>query len=245
MNSNLLCLYVIIFIQMQMIFSQLERDRSIVIKEPFYKDPDFFPKNITDEYASYTTLSNHEETCDMLNVFITYPDLIKQKVKETRCVPNVKTLQFLLDEGYIDEVSYLIENVYLPNEVDPSEIVKAWISKVEALKKNVNQYKDSINYKKISHKFGFINKDDSVLLVIKLNEADYVAEKIDVFCYRNLLIVNLIFQKKGEMYSIIEEKRLYDEVEECHSNYNSFTSEVEVTMKKKFKLKKWDNLFKK
>lgn len=245
MNSNIILISIFLLINIEMIYSQLERDRSIIIKEPFYKDPDFFPKSITDEYASYTSLSSHEETCDLLNVFITYPDLIKEKVKETRCVPNTKTLLFLLDEGYADEVTYLIENVYLPNEVDPSEVVKSWISKIETLKKHVNQYKSSINYKPISHKYGFINKDDSVLLVIKLNEIDYVAEKIDVYCNRNLLVVNLIFQKKGEMYSIIEEKRLYDEVEDCQSNFNSFTSEVEVTMKKKHKLKKWDTLFKK
>lgn len=161
-------------------------------------------------------------------------------------MPDHASLMYLLEEGKIDIAAKLIENIYLPNEVDPSDIVNSWIGKAESKVKQISQLVAAMEYKKIVPKYTYLNQDNSVTITIKLVEEGLIPEKLEVTCYKDMLLYNAIFQKKGIKYLVSDKKYLYDEVESgCTSNYNAYGAEIEINLAKKHKLKRWDTLFKK
>lgn len=172
--------------------------------------------------------------------------MIEEKIREKECIPDHSTLVYLLEEGKIDIVAKLIENIYLPNEIDPTDSVNSWIGKTEARLRQVNQVLQAIDYKKLTPHYSYINYDNKISMVIKIYEESLVPEKLFIHCYKNMIVFNTIFQKKGERFVVSDKKYLFDEVDgECEYNYNSYGTEIEITINKKNKYKKWDSLFKK
>ena len=224
--------------------SFFQKDESIKVKEPFFRDPNFFPKSIEEEYAHYTELKNIENGCNLMPSFENFPKLIFNTIKEKKCLLNSNSFTYLLNEGLIEEAKYVIENIYLPNDIDPSYEVKNWISKKEGRIRQINKMlSPDIGNSIVKSQYSFINYDNYVKFVIKLNDT-YLSEKLTVVCYKNMIIIKGTFFKNNQNYLLNERKRLFDEVEEnCDFNYNQFNSELEVTMTKIYKLKKWDSLF--
>ena len=229
------------------IICQLERDRSIIIKDPFYRDPFFFPAEILEEFSHYTSLmeKDADELCNLISLFEAYPNNIEDRFKEKNCIPDHHTLRFLLEEGHIELVGKMIVDTYLPNEIDPTEIVNSWIGKTNTLVKRIEQTIEQKNYLPLTPKYSYMNYDNNVSIVIKLSEEFLLSNKVDVFCIKDLLVVNSSFFKKGKYYYIRDRKKLFDEVDgECESTYNSYSSELEIRVNKKNKMKVWDSLFK-
>jgi len=239
--------YVLIFLSFSsLVYSQLQRDTSIIIPEPYYKDLSFFPEEIKEKFAEYTSLAEKTETCNLINLYDSYPETIFEKTIEKACMPDYQTLILFLEEGQIELVKYLIENVYLPNDVDPSDIINSWISKNEARMRQVASLSTEVNLSELKSRYSFINFDNRVSFIVKFQEDGILPDKISVNCYKDSISMNFIFNKKGQKLKFKDSKKLYDEVESnCSYNFNSYGMEVEINLIKKNKLKKWETIFKK
>lgn len=224
--------------------AQFERDPSIKIKEPFYKDLAFFPDEVTQKYSHYISLADLEENkCNLLSFFESYPKSIMSKIEEKKCVPDSHTFQAILEEGYLEDAKTLIKAVYLKNEVDPSNEIKSWVGKKESRIKYIGNLIQPPTSSRITPNFSFYNYDNFVKLILKLSN-NFQSERITVLCHRDLLIVKGNFFLSNKTFALSEKKKLFDEVEgECEFNYNSFNSELEITFRKKNKMKMWETLF--
>lgn len=238
---NLLLL--ILTTTLKLSYSFFERDPNIVIKEPFYKDPNFFPSSIEKDFSFYHSLSEIEGTCDLRNSFENYPKNILLTLKERKCIPSSSSFIFLLEEGHLEEAKSVIKQVLL-NEIDPSNELKTWLSQKESKVKYIQSLLEEGGNKRkaLQGKYSFINYDNYIKFIVKLDD-NYLSDKLNIFCYKDMITIKANFYlSKGE-FLFSDRKRLFDEVELCEFNYNQFNKEIEVTMMKVNKMKKWDSLF--
>lgn len=241
-----LAAFILLFLNFALLRCQLERDTSIVVQEPYYKDPTFWPEEIKEIYAEYTSLAEKEDVCNLVSIFMNHPNIIEDKIREKACIPDINSLLYLLEEGKIETVGKLIENIYLPNDIDPTDVINSWIGKTEGKIKHMNALIEEKKYKNLIPKYHFMNFDNKVEMIVKLNEEALVPEKLSINCYKDMLIFSMVFQKKGVKYIATDRKYLFDEVDgDCEYNFNQYGSEVEIDINKKNKMKKWDALFRK
>lgn len=242
---NLIAIYLIscFFMLLSHINSQLESDPSIKVKEPFYDDKTFFSEEIKSKYSHYINISESEELCTLVSKFENFPSLINQNILDSKCIPDVDSLYYLLDEGKLESAELLIKE-YIKRNIDPSIEIKNWVSKKENRTKQIKNLllnKPGNLYKPA---YAFINYDNYVKFVVKLDK-EYQIGKLTAICHKDLLLIEADFFYSTQSITLKERKKLFDEAEgDCEFNYNSFNQEIEVTLKKKYKLKKWTSLFK-
>lgn len=234
---------IIFVLIVKLALSFYEKDPNIKLKDPFYKDPNFFPKEIEEKYGFYVPLNELENTCDLVHQFENFPKNCFATIKDKQCILNSQSFTYLLEEGLLEEAKYVIRELYLPNEVDPTYELRNWLSKKEARIKYVSSIiNPPLHNKQITGKYSFLNYDNFVKFVLKLDD-NYLTDKLTVLCHKNMLIIRGNFFKSTKQFYLNERKKTYDEIDSCDFNYNQFKSELEVTIKKVNKLKKWESLF--
>jgi hypothetical protein len=205
------------------------------------------PEEILKTYANYQTLEDYNNTCSYENIIeVVNEEELKAKILRENCTPNAKTLSKILDAGWTNLCNYLVNQVYLPNLIDPTHIIYTYTQKYET---QVNRFKylidDLSTYEKLPIDYKFENLDSNVKIGIKLPDPSFVIEYLSVYCYKDSLKINSIFRSRQRLVRIVDSKTLFDVVEsECENNYNPYNNQLEINLVKINKIKKWHSLFK-
>lgn len=221
-----------------------------------YDEKPYFSEEILAKYAEYTQLEDldKKQTCNYEMHCKNYDEertksAIKNHLKNSDknfCVPDSKSLTAILENGWKNLSEYLIKEVYLPKNIDPSIVVHGYINSSHSKLKTISQVlKDFRNSKNLKIKFIFENYENSIKANMVFPDASYTPEYLSIFCFKDSLKINGIIKSRNRVFKIEENKRLYDEIEgSCKHVFNSFTNSVEINFDKLKKLKKWERLFK-
>jgi hypothetical protein len=220
-----------------------------------FTEKPYFPKEILEKYAEYTILDdldsskvcNYEKYVSSLK-----EDLVKEKIisnfkkgEQVNCVPDSKSLIAILENGWIDLTEYLIKEIYLPQNIDPSIVVIGYINSSQSKLKSLSQVlKDFSQSKKLQVKFTYDNFDEYIKMYIVFPDASYTPESISIFCYKDSFKITSIVKSRNKIFKLNENKKFFDEIiGNCQFTFNSFNNSIEITFDKAKKLKKWEKLF--
>jgi hypothetical protein len=210
-------------------------------------DSTVLPKEVSDNFAEYEALEERKETCNFESQIETMDeDQITRKIKQAGCVPDHKTLSSILDAGWTTLANYIIKEIYLPNFIDPSQSIYAYIHKNESKLKNIQSLTQNFSiYESIIPQYSYENLDNIVKVSIKLPDPTFSPEYYSLYCFKDMLKLNGIFKNRQKSFKIIEKKTFFSQIEgECEYSYNYFSHQFELTLVKAQKFKKWDKLFK-
>lgn len=217
------------------------------------KNEDYFPKEILEKYSEYTPLEEYKQVCNYENILLSFDEeLMKEKIIQNtsanskNCVPDAKSLAAILENGWNKLAEFIIKDVYFPKLIDPSQSIITFSgkseSKLKSLVQFVNLFSNSAN---LVPKFNHENFDDKIKFNIVLPDASYSPEYISVFCYKDSFKINAVFKSRNKTYRLSESKQFYDFIlGDCEHNFNSFNNQIEFSLKKLNKMKKWEKLFK-
>lgn len=220
-----------------------------------YSEKPFFSKEILEKYAEYTILDELESSkvCNYEKYIGNYlEEFVKEKIynnfkkeNDEHCVPDSKTLVAIMENGWMGLTEYIIREIYLPKNIDPSIVVIGYInssqSKLKSLTQVLNEFSKS---KKLQIKYSYENHDDYIKMNIVFPDAGYVPENISMFCYKDSFKVSSVVKSRNKIFKLDENKKFFDEIAgNCQFSFNSFTNSIEITFDKARKLKKWEKLF--
>jgi len=222
-----------------------------------FSEKPYFPPEILEKFAEYTQLDELENSqiCNYEKFIANYKeDFVKEKIvqnfknaysEKKNCVPDNKSLVAILENGWVNLSEFLIKEIYLPKNIDPSNIVIGYINSSQSKLKSISEkIKDSSKSKKLNVKFSFENFDESIKMNIIFPDASYVPEYTSIFCYKDSFKVNAIVKSRNNSFKLNESKKFFAEiVGNCQYIFNSFSNSIEITFEKAKKLKKWEKLF--
>lgn len=217
------------------------------------KNEDYFSKEILEKFSEYTPLEEYKQVCNYESLITSSDEeTIKDKMVQNtsantkNCVPDGKSLAAVLENGWNNLAEFIIKDIYFPKLIDPSQTIITFSnkneSKLKSLVQFVNLFSNSAN---LSPKYNHENFDDKIKFNIVLPDASYVPEYISIFCYKDSFKINSVFKSRNKIFRIYESKQFYDSISgDCEYNFNSFNNQIELSLKKLNKMKKWDKLFK-
>ena len=206
----------------------------------------FFPKEILDKFDEYVSLEDYDKACNLENMIKTNNEnIVRTKLLNSDCIPNSKTLNAVLENGWFEIARDLVKEVYLKMKIDPTSALYNFYNKEEGKFNKLKTLISDVKYETLKPQYDFINFDNSIKLLLKLPDASFIAEYVSVYCYKDMLKINAIFRSKNKFYKHTDKKILYDTiVNDCETNFNSFENNLEITIEKQNKLKKWEKIFK-
>lgn len=205
------------------------------------------PEEIYENFQEYDLLEEYNKTCSFENVFDSFTEQkLKERIIRENCIPNFKTFQNILENGWVKLYEYLVQHVYLPKLIDPTSAVYTYLKKYETQSGRFKYFlNDTSSYEEIQTNYQYENFDNKIQVTIPLPDASFVLEQLSLYCYKDLLKIKGIFKARHKLYKISESKYLFDMVDgDCEYNYNSFNHKIEISFNKMNKLKKWTSLFK-
>lgn len=249
MSQTLINFKLKLFLFIVMYFSlSFVKNQEINIENENYFSPD-----ILEKYAEYVLLEEYTNTCNY-EKFIDYADesSLKEKIvfnlseKNKNCVPDSKSLIAMLENGWKELIEFLIKEVYFPKMVDASQTIMSYINKSQSKLRSLVQFlKEYSKSNNLLPEYNYENFDDRIKFTIAFPDASYVPEYISIFCYKDSFKINSIVKSKNKLFRLNESKSFFDKVTgECEHTFNSFNNQIEISVKKLNKLKKWDKLFK-
>ena len=206
------------------------------------------PEEVYLKYSEYQILEDYNKTCAYEHIFDSFNEKkLEEMIRKDNCIPNIKTLQSILEAGWLNLAEYLVSEVYLPKQIDPTNAIYSYLKKYESqagkLKYLLND--SSLKYDNLLAAFSYENFQNSIKITIPLPDASFVVEYLSVYCYKDMFKIRGIFKAKHKIFKMNESKKLYDMTEaECEYNYNSFNHKIEITFDKLNKIKVWNTLFK-
>lgn len=206
-----------------------------------------FTPEILNEYAEYKVLEEYNPTCNFESQIVTFSEKdMLNKIKSTKCIPDNKSLVAILEAGWTSVAEYLIKDVYLKQHIDPSSTLNIYLMKNEGQMKKMKSMLDTLpTSEPLKLVYSFEDFENIVKFNAKLPDSTYIPEYISLFCYKDMFKVFAIFKSKNKFYSVRDSKKFSSTIEDdCYHNYNSFSNQIEISINKAQKLKKWDRLFK-
>lgn len=207
----------------------------------------FFPQEIIENFQEYKVLEEIEGTCNF-EKFIKQnsKQTIFDKLKSSACLPDANTFKLILGLGWEDLIKYVVQEVYLPQSIDPTNVLYNFINKNEATSRSLkNLLGDLSRSSTLPFTYTYRNFENSVQFVVKLPDPSYVPEYMSIFCHNDMLKLNCVFKSRSKIYRLVETKFFFDQVEGgCEKSYNYFEHQIEISLYKLNKYKTWDKLFK-
>ena len=209
---------------------------------------DYLPNELYENYMEYNILEEYSNnTCNLENLIENYPkSKTLNKLEDGKCIPDHKTFSLILDKGWTDIGKLLVDNIYLKNNIDPTNTLYNYISKIDSTVKYLEKHETwNEKYDKIKVSYSFENFDNYIKFKVVLPDLSYILEHYSIFCFKDMFKVSAIFRVRNKLYSIDETKYLFDMIEnDCEHEYDSFTNTIKVSLNKLHKYKKWEELFK-
>jgi hypothetical protein len=205
------------------------------------------PVELYENYQAYHLLEEYNKTCSFEKVFDSFTEQkLKERIIRENCIPNFKTFQNILENGWVSLYEYLVQEIYLPKLIDPTSAVYTYLKRYETQSNRFKYFlNDTSAYEEIQPNYIFENFENKIGLTIPLPDASFVLEHLSLYCYKDLLKIKGIFKSRHKLYKILESNYLFDMVDgDCEYNYNSFNHKIEISFNKLNKLKKWTSLFK-
>jgi hypothetical protein len=205
----------------------------------------YLPDELLDTYHEYSILEDYNNTCNIETYIESNPvEKIKQKIKDSKCIPDYKSFISILENGWLDLGKELVVNHYLPNSIDPTIPLYSYINKQEGKVKYLDNINKEHKFEKLNLNYEFESNDNSVSFRAKLPDHGYVLEYYSVFCYKDMFKLNAVFKTRNKMYKFSDSRTFYDGIDgDCEHNFNHFTHQVEVKFNKLNKFKRWESLF--
>jgi hypothetical protein len=210
----------------------------------------YLPDEVLENYLEYVQLEDFQNTCSIEKQIAEYSqEKLKEYILGQKCIPDLKSFNLILEEGWQDLINFIVQDIYLPNLIDPSQPLYVYFNKnLSTIKGLRKQIVDFNSMKNMSLVYSYEEKSDETIEVkAKIPNYTYVPLYTNVFCYKDMLIITAIFKnKQNQLFRLYDVKYLYDTMssKECTFSYNYFNFSFEINFQKENKFKVWEKLFK-
>jgi hypothetical protein len=216
----------------------------------FLSEEAYLPDEILENYSEYVQLEDFQNTCSIEKQIAEYgEEKLKEYILNQKCIPDLKSFNLILEEGWQELINFIVQDIYLPNLIDPSQPLYVYFNKnLSNIKVFNNLIVDFNSMKNMSVVYSHeVKSDDTIQIKAKIANHNYVPLYTNVFCYKDMLIVTAVFKnKQNQLFRLYDVKHLYDTMssKECNFSYNYFNFSFEITFQKENKFKVWEKLFK-
>jgi len=210
----------------------------------------YLPDEVLENYSEYVQLEDFQNTCSIEKQIAEYSqEKLKEYILSQKCIPDLKSFNLILEEGWQDLINFIVQDIYLPNLIDPSQPLYVYFNKnLSTIKVLSNLIVDFNSMKNMSLVYSYEEKsDDTIEIKAKIPNYTYVPLYTNVFCYKDMLIITAVFKnKQNQLFRLYDVKYLYDTMrsKECTFSYNYFNFSFEISFQKENKFKVWEKLFK-